>query len=290
MKHVFINILICVPYFILAQLHDTLQRSLLKEYGLRKIEKLEVISSNDSFQFKLFSTEVVNKDGYTTSIKSFDENGKLFCTYDHNYSDDNLLLESIVIYDKIPSEKKQRVVYTYKDSKFPETFSYYENYELLTAIEYTYDKAKKVKKEKQVWYNRKGKKTGEGKSVYKYDRSGKLLCRIVQSKINGESKKITYTFKIDTILNSIETYLKDNDDKVEFLLARKIKDSKDRLIDEYTYSKNKTKYTIQGRSFEVIEGEVLHKNYIYDNRGLIEKEIITASNNQRLELVYKYSK
>lgn len=279
-----------MPYFILAQLHDTLQRSLLKEYGIRKIEKLEVISSNDSFQYKLFSTEIVNKDGYITSIKSFDESGILTMTNVYNYSDNNLLLESITTYGKTPSEKKQRVVYTYKDSKFPETFSYYENYELLTEIEYTYDKAMKVKKEKQTWYDRKGKKTGKGKSIYTYDRSGKLLSRIFQSKINGKRKKFTYTFKIDTTLHSIETYLNENDDKVAFLLARKTMDNKGRLIEEYNYSKGKTKYLIQGRSYELNEGNALHKNYIYDNQGLIQKEIITAGDKQHMELLYKYSK
>ncbi len=290
MKIMLAFILGVLPNLLMAQLHDTIQRRCLMENGIKKITKTKLTHDADSTRQFILAIEEINEKGYITNIKSFNRENELIQTYEHNYVNDTLLKESRLVILNRPDKIVYLTTYTYDDSNYPESYNFYTDQDLTSALKFEYSKEGLLKTINQTWYdsNNYGKKKGHGKTRYTYNSEGKITNSIVKRKIDGKVKKEFYRYKYDLKNKVIEKYVKYESGQTEMLLERTELDENNRIISEQTYFFKNATLNTGTTEFKINKGDSFLKKFIYNDRGLIEQEINGVNESQVVEILYNY--
>lgn len=290
MKIILAFILGVLPNLLMAQLHDTIQRKCLMENGIKKITKTKLSHDADSTRKFILAIEETNKKGYITNIKSFNTDNELIQTYEHNYVNDTLLKESRLVILNHPDKIVYSTTYTYDDSNQPGSYNFYTNQNLTSGLKLKYSKKGLLKVMNQTWYDSKayGKKKGHGKTRYKYNSEGKVTHTIVKRNIDGKAKKEFYRYKYDLENKVIEKYAKYEPGQTEMLLERKELDENNRILSVETYYFKNATLNTGTTEFKINKGDWFIKKFIYNDRGLIEKEINSVNESQVVEIWYNY--
>ncbi|MFM9950585.1 MAG: hypothetical protein ACKV1O_21790, partial [Saprospiraceae bacterium] len=275
----------------MAQFHDTIQQRCLMENGIKKITKTKLTHNADSTGKFILAIEEINKKGYITNIKSFNRENALIQIYEYNYANDTLLKETRMTSLNHPNRSVNLTTYTYSGSKHPETCNFYFGQDLKSSLKFEYSKEGLLKTINQTWYDSKayGKKKGHGKTRYTYNSEGKVTNTIVKRKIDGKVKKEFYSYKYDLKNKVIEKYVKYESGQNKMLLQRTELDGNNRVISEKIYYFKNATLNTGTTEFKINKGDSFQKKFIYNDRGLIEKEVNQVNESQVVEIWYNYT-
>lgn len=279
-----------LPHLLMAQFHDTIQQRSLMQNGIKKITKTKLMHDADSTRQCILAVEEINKKGYITNIKSFNNKNELIQTYEHHYANDTLLKETRLISLNHPNGGVNLTTYTYRDSKYPETCNFYIDQDLKSVLKFKNSKDGLLKAMDQTWYdsNNQGKKKGHGKTRYTYNSEGKITNVVVKRNLNGKAEKEFYRYKYDSKNKVIEKYVKYEPGQTEILLERKELDENNRIVLIENYFFKNTTLNIGTTAFKINKGDSFQKKFIYNDRGLIAKEINQVNESQVVEIGYDY--
>jgi len=260
------------------------------ENGIKKITKTKLLHDADSTRQFILAIEEINKKGYITHIKSFNKENELIQTYEHHYANDTLLKETRLISLNHPNRRVNSTTYTYSDSKYPETCSFYIDQHLTSLLKFEYAKEGFLKAINQTWYdsNNPGKKKGHGKTRYTYNSEGKATNTVVKRNLNGKVEKEFYRYKYSLKNKVIEKYVKYEPGQTEMLLESKELDETNRIISVKTYYFKNATLNTGTTEFKINKGDFFLKKFIYNDRGLIEKEVNQVNESQVVEICYNY--
>jgi len=292
MKTILAFILSILPSLLMAQLHDTIQRRYLMENGIKKITKTKLTHDADSTRQFILAIEEINEKGYITNIKSFNADNELIQIYEHNYANDTLLKESRLVILNRPDKIVYLTTYAYDDSNHPVSYNFYTDQGLTSVLEFEYSKVGLLKAMNQTWYDSKthGKKKGHGKTSYTYNSEGRVTSAVVKRKIDGKVKKEFYRYKYDLNNKVVEKYVKYESGPNEMLRERTELDENNRVILEKNYYFNSAVLNTGATEFKINKGDSFQKKFIYNDLGLIEKEINRVNESQGVEILYSYTR
>lgn len=272
-----------------GQLQDTIQRKVLKKWGIKKIEKFLLSDSNSINDGFLLTEEVVNDLGYITKMLSYADDGSI-SIYEHLYFNDSLLLESHMKQNSKHFAQEDRIVYVYSKKNLLEGFCIYLNERLASRIKNSYSKNGLLKSQNQKMYANKstGSYGGKVNHFFEYNSKGEVTAVKIESKKNGKRSRESYKYVYQTDPKVVEQWLSNNGN--EQIKERIVFDenNKVKMTEHYYYHKSTT-LQYSTKKLKLNKGEALRKEYFYDERGLISIEVLSVLPGQEIKIKYRYS-
>ncbi len=99
----------------------------------------------------LMSVADINRKGFITRVKTYDQNGEMTMYYDHTYLNDSILEESRLNNIANPEGFHSVTKYSYNRNNQVELCQIYNHDKLVTSTKYRYTKDHRLKEIYQTW-------------------------------------------------------------------------------------------------------------------------------------------
>ncbi len=261
-----------------AQLHGTLQQRVLKDLCITRMDKFEILDSNDSLHNVLLSSETINDFGFIVRLERYSPDGQLTQLYEHDYLFDSIITETRLENVSHPASKIGITKYSYNESGHPMSHKYYNDDRLLSTVLFQYLDSGLLKSFEQtvIGDKRIGSYDGYVTREYIYDSNETLVEEDIKEIWNGKKKVMCVKYKYSADKQMVEKYLKGGLFKRKRQLSKIRYDHKKRIEYEKIYSHDNRRI------------ETWEKIYIYNDRGLIEFEVNSNWKGDKVTIVYQY--